>query len=106
MEKQQRDLYYKGYVAGYRDGVKDAENGKTVEMMERDIESLPIEELSLSTRAYNCLTRAGCVYIGDIAALSEYSIVTMRGLGPKCASEIAESLDAHGICYSAWGKYL
>lgn len=106
MENQQGYLYYKGYVAGYRDGAADAANGVVREMNEQDIASLPVEMAELSARARNCLSRAGCMRISDVISLSDHTIATMRNLGGKTASEIARWLDTHGICYSAWNKYL
>jgi len=102
----QEDLYQKGYMAGYWDGISDAANGKTAGKMEEEMALLPIKAMGLSTRAYNCLNRAGCVSVADVAALDGYRIVTMRNLGPKTAREIAKWLQEHGIGYSAWGKYL
>lgn len=106
MEKTKENLYYKGYIAGYRDGICDAACGKNRVNIENDITRLPIIAMALSSRAQNCLHRAGCTYIADVAALSDYTIATMRNLGAKSASEIACWLDAHGICYTAWSKYL
>lgn len=106
MQKNQDDHYYKGYIAGYRDGMTDAASGKTAAITESDVINLPIKGMALSTRAYNCLARADCVYIADVAALSEITIATMRNLGPKTASEIAHWLDEHGIRYSAWSRFL
>lgn len=100
------DLYQKGYMAGYWDGVSDAANGKAVSKIEGELEMLPINAMNLSTRAYNCLNRAGCESIADVVALDGYRIATMRNLGPKTACEIAKWLQEHGIGYSAWGKYL
>lgn len=104
--KCQDDLYRKGYLAGYRDGLKDASNGRTLQMVESDISNLPIQAMNLSSRAYNCLIRAKCEYIGDVISLSENKILTTRTLGAKTASEIADWLDRNGIRYSAWSKYL
>ena len=106
MENQRGYQYYKGYVAGYRDGTADAANGAVREMNEQDITSLPIEMAELSARARNCLSRAGCIRISDATSLNDHTIATMRNLGRKTASEIARWLDEHGICYSAWNKYL
>ena len=106
MKEPQDDLYYKGYVAGYRDGIEDALNGRNTAADEKDILNLPIQAMPLSKRANNCLHLAGCTYIADVTALSEHTIATMRNLGTKTASEIAHWLDAQGICYSAWNKYL
>lgn len=98
--------YQKGYVAGYRDGIKAASQGKSEENIAGNMPDLPIEAMQVSARARNCLIRAGCIYASDISKLSEEKIATMRNLGPKSAAEIAQWLDNHGINYSAWCKYL
>lgn len=105
MKAAQDDLYYKGYIAGYRDGISDAASGVTTKMIESDIANLRIKAMALSTRAHNCLLRAGCAYISDVMAFNEHTITTTRNIGAKTASEIARWLDEHGICYSAWSKY-
>lgn len=106
MAKQQDDMYYKGYIAGYRDGIRDAAYGKTMNETEQDIMNLPVRSMNISMRAYNCLIRVGCSYVADIAVLSGQKIAVARGLGPKTASEIARWLDDHGICYTERSVYL
>ena len=106
MEKLQQDAYYKGYMAGYRDGLREAADGKTEMAMRGDILDRPVEELGLSTRAYNCLTRAGCVSVADIAALDAYTVASLRNMGAKTAAEIARCLVAHGVRSGAWLTYL
>ena len=106
MINTQDNLYYKGYVAGYRDGIADVASGKTLNMIKSDVASLPVKAMGLSTRAYHCLQGAGCVYVADVMGLNEHTIATMRNLGTKTASEIARWLDGQGVCYSAWSKYL
>ena len=106
MDIRQDALYYKGYLAGYKDGVRDGANGKTINMIEKDISQLPVEAMALSSRVHNCLKLAGCVYVKDVAKLDEFQISTMRGVGTKTASEIAKWLDRNGICYTAWSSYL
>ena len=103
MEESQ---YRKGYVAGYRDGLKAAAQGKTEENPLGDIPDLPIDRMAISARARNCLIHAGCHYTSDLVKLRDERIATMRNLGPKSAAEIAQWLDQHGIHYSAWCTYL
>ena len=98
--------YRKGYVAGYRDGLRAAAQGKSEVNITESFEDLPIETMQISARARNCLVRAGCSYTSDVAKLSDQKIATMRNLGPKSAGEIAQWLDERGIHYSAWCKYL
>ena len=99
------DLYYKGYIAGYYDGIAAAKQGIITENT-KDVSYLPIQAMAISSRAKNCLMHSGCIYIKDVSSLSEHAIASMRGLGTKTASEIACWLDDHGIRYSAWHKYL
>lgn len=106
MEEKQGDRYDKGYMAGYWDGVNDALNHRDAILVADDLMVLPIKVMDVSTRARNCLSQAGCRSVGDVASLGEKSIMTMRNLGVKTASEIAQWLTKHGICHSAWTKYL
>ena len=99
-------VYFEGYIAGYRDGLQAAASGKELWQMQEDIRSLPIKSMDISTRAVNCLSRYGCSSIGDAANLSAHSILTMRNMGAKTASEIARWLNEHGICGTAWQSYL
>ena len=50
VEKYLDEEYQKGYIAGYRDGIIAAKNGKTAENLEKDIGTLPIRGANLSTR--------------------------------------------------------
>ena len=105
MTSTQDQNHFNGYLAGYQDGLRDAASGKVCQMQE-DFLSLPVRSMNLSTRAFNCLSRNGCSSIGDVAKLSDYAILTMRNLGPKTAAEVANWLNAHGICSTAWHRYL
>ena len=98
--------YQKGYMAGYRDGLKAAAQGEFKINFTEDMPNLPVDALPLSARAKNCLLHIGCSYASDIVQLNEQRIATMRNLGPKSAAEIAQWLDQQGIHYSAWCKYL
>ena len=103
MDISQGNMYYEGYTAGYRDGFHAAVSKVAYD---QELTALPIKALFLSTRAYNCLSRAGCVCVADVAALSESTIATMRNLGSKTASEVARQLAVHGIIHTAWSAYL
>ena len=106
MERSQHDPYYKGYIADYRDGIRDGVCGKSAKATEMDITKLPIQAMALSTRTHHYLSQAGCTYIADVASLSELTIATMRNMGAKTAAEVAHWLDMHGIYYTAWSAYL
>lgn len=106
MEIKTDNQYYKGYIAGYREGIKAAASGKIPNPEDITVFDLPIKASGLSARACNSLHKAGCTYISDVVKLSEHTIATMRNIGTKTAAEIAHWLDDHGICYSAWSRYL
>ena len=82
MEKTADDLFYKDYVAGYRDGLWDAHRGISIDP-DKHISQLPLAGAAISARARNCLTTAGCTTVSDVASLREEAIATMRNLGPN-----------------------
>lgn len=98
--------YSIGYQTGYQDGASDTTRGRSRPVASDEILNLPIEQLSLSTRAHNCMVAAQCKRIGDVVRLSEEQIVTMKSLGKVSANEIAQALKAQGVQHTAWDKYL
>ena len=98
--------YSIGYQTGYQDGTADAASGRSRPVASDEILNLPVEQLNLSTRAYNCMVSAQCKRIGDVARLSEEQIATMKSLGKVSANEIAQALKAQGVQHTAWDKYL
>lgn len=106
MDNLKDSLYYDGYTAGYRKGIRDALSGKVVSVPKKELAELPLDAMKLSTRANNSLYRAGCSCIADVAALNEQTISTMRNIGNKTAMEIARWLDDHQIQHTAWEMYL
>lgn len=98
--------YSIGYQTGYQDGASDATSGRSRPVASDEILNLPIEQLSLSTRAHNCMVAAQCKRIGDVARLSEEQIATMKSLGKVSASEIAHALKKQCVQHTAWDKYL
>ena len=106
MEKGQEDRYTEGYRAGYRDGIRSVLNSRNTNIEENSIANLPIEVMTVSTLAKNCLTRAGCVTVADAAALNEQTIIRTRLMGPKTASEIAQWMTSHGYGCTAWALFI
>lgn len=92
----------KAYLLGYRAGYQDAVSGKG---NETKIPPEPIEVLSLSTRAYNCLHFTGLRYISEVAALPEQKIIQMKNLGKITANEIALAMQKHGIYGTDWDLF-
>jgi len=106
MNETEREIYNKGFVAGYRAGMQDAKNGYSIDLEKENAGDIPIQATKLSTRAKNRLRFYGCKYLRDVTRFDYDSIRTMRNLGGKTASEIALYLDSLGICYSAWNAFL
>lgn len=57
----------------------------------------PIEELSLSVRAYNCLKRSGLMTVGQILEKSEDELLTLRNFGRKSYDELKARLIEMGL---------
>lgn len=72
-------------------------------MVEKDEESddhltdMPIEELDLSVRSYNCLKRAGINTVGELSQKTEEDMMKVRNLGKKSLEEVQQKLKALGL---------
>ena len=58
---------------------------------------MPIEELELSVRSYNCLKRAGIATVEDLANKSEADMMKVRNLGKKSLDEVTNKLHSLGL---------
>ena len=58
---------------------------------------MPIEELELSVRSYNCLKRAGITTVQDLANKSEAEMMKVRNLGKKSLDEVVNKLHSLGL---------
>ena len=58
---------------------------------------MPIEELELSVRSYNCLKRAGITTVEDLANKSESDMMKVRNLGKKSLDEVINKLHSLGL---------
>lgn len=56
--------------------------------------AMPIEELELSVRSYNCLKRAGVRTVGDLAVVPLDKLERVRNLGRKSMEEVLDRLKA------------
>ena len=68
------------------------EEDKQVKLME-----LPIEEMDLSVRSYNCLKRAGINTIQDLLKKSKSDMFKVRNLGAKSVEEVIQKLESYGF---------
>ena len=58
---------------------------------------MPIEDLELSVRSYNCLKRAGISTVEDLANKSEADMMKVRNLGKKSLDEVTNKLHSLGL---------
>ncbi len=61
------------------------------------LSAMPIEELDLSVRPYNCLKRAGINTVGDLIQRTEEEIVSVKNFGRKSLDEVRDKLTALGL---------
>ena len=77
---------------------KKINEGEMQELAEKaDVSQIPIEELDLSVRSYNCLKRKGINCIGDLLELTLADLQIVRNLGRKSMEEILQKLKERGL---------
>ncbi|HBX80950.1 MAG: DNA-directed RNA polymerase subunit alpha [Propionibacteriaceae bacterium] len=59
--------------------------------------ALPVEELKLSQRSYNCLKREGIHSIGELVSRSEQDLLDIRNFGTKSIEEVKGRLAEMGM---------
>ena len=59
--------------------------------------ALPIEELDLTVRSYNCLKREGIHSVGELVARSEADLMDIRNFGAKSIDEVKVKLVSLGM---------
>lgn len=83
------DLDEVGRSTSFINEREDESQGRVLDM--------PIEELDLSVRAYNCLRRHGVDTVLDLASLKEEDLIKVKNLGKKSMKEIKEKLIELGL---------
>jgi DNA-directed RNA polymerase subunit alpha len=59
--------------------------------------AVPIEELNLTVRSYNCLRREGIHTVGELVARSEQDLRDIRNFGAKSIEEVKQKLTGMGL---------
>src|SRR6201993_24879 len=59
--------------------------------------ALPIEELDLTVRSYNCLKREGIHSVGELVSRSEADLMDIRNFGAKSIDEVKAKLATMGL---------
>ena len=58
---------------------------------------MPIEEMELSVRSYNCLKRANINTVEDLIKKSKNDMLKVRNLGLKSIEEVIQKLESYGL---------
>ena len=59
--------------------------------------ALPIEDLNMSVRSYNCLKREGIHTVGELVTRSEADLMDIRNFGAKSIDEVKAKLHELGL---------
>jgi len=78
----------------------DAEEEEPGEKSEVEkVLEMPIEELELSMRSFNCLKRAGIATVGELIQRTEEDISKVRNMGKKSLEEVKNKLAEMGLAF-------
>ena len=59
--------------------------------------AMPIEDLDLTVRSYNCLKREGINTVSELVALTEDQLMNIRNFGSKSVDEVRDKLISMGL---------
>ena len=59
--------------------------------------ALPVEDLNLTVRSYNCLKREGIHTVSELVSRSEQDLLDIPNFGSKSIEEVIETLHARGL---------
>lgn len=90
--------YQRGYEDGYEDGCNNSK-GASIQQNNSHLIYMPVEELDLSVRSYNCIKRAGIDTVQDLISRTEEDMLRVRNLGKKGIDEIRDKLSTLGLSY-------
>ena len=60
---------------------------------------MPIEDLELSVRSYNCLKRAGIATVDELTQKTEEEMIHVRNLGKKSLQEVKDKIKELGLSF-------
>jgi len=64
---------------------------------------LPIEDMDLSVRSYNCLKREGVATVGELVQKTEQDLLDIRNFGQKSIEEVKQKLSEMGLALADYG---
>jgi len=62
-----------------------------------ELDRIPIEELELGVRSYNCLKREGIQTVADLVSRTEAELLNIPNFGKKSIEEVREKLSERGL---------
>ena len=66
---------------------------------------LPIEDLDLTVRSYNCLKREGVETVGELVTKTEQDLLDIRNFGQKSIEEVKDKLSEMSLTLADYGSY-
>lgn len=92
------DYVYFGILQGkqpvYQTATTTTDKSETTQYSGKD--AMPIEQLGLSVRSYNCLKRAGLRCLGDLVHMPAEQWLRVRNLGRNSLAEVAAAVSKQG----------
>ena len=76
---------------------------KAVQAISAEQREMPLEQLRLSPRVFNCLRRNKIGKVGDLLEKSEQELLTLEKLGQKSLEEVQERLQELGLALRSEG---
>ena len=73
------------------------EEAKSVSQEASDAMSTPIEDLKLSSRTINALSKAGVATIGDLLKYTHEDLLEFDGFGEKALTEVQRAIGTLGF---------
>lgn len=98
--------YLRGFMDGKNEAAKENPQANTGKPNSSNT-MIPIEDMNLSVRTFNCLKRAGKNHLCDLIAYeSTEDIFKIRNIGKRCMIEIAEKIQSYGFIGTIWDEFL
>jgi DNA-directed RNA polymerase subunit alpha len=70
-----------------------------IEQQKTNTLSIPIDDLNLSVRSYNCLKRSGIQSIQQLTSMTRNEVEKIKNLGKKSLREIQKQLTEYGLSF-------
>lgn len=101
-----RDLFelFSDFEEGGPGGLSIGEDTSAAQPLSPNL-ALPIEDMDLSVRSYNCLKREGIGSVGELVTKTEQDLLDIRNFGQKSIEEVKQKLAEVGLSLADYGGY-